>query len=357
MKIARDVLHDATQATLRFVPSKTTVPVYLHFLLDDRDGTLTVSGYDFEGSCRWDTGIESEDIYCTVPAKLFADDIRNIKEEEIDLKVKGNRLVVRTTRHTARFETLPGDEFRLSSYPNTWKDVGLEMLTALERCEIAVDPKKTPAVLSGVNLRAHDGVIYATGCDGIRAGQYQIEFDHNDDFNLTVPKGVASAIGKASKHIESLQISTDNHMLAMRTNVGVFTSQLIDGNYPNVGSAFFNRDLSTYTIITINGDDIFNALKQVQPFSKGEDDYIELHATRSNLSLRAESENGTSNVEIPAHSTQATVVAVNQRYLYDYVNLAKDIEITLRVGGKRDPIYLNGLDHFSYVCMPMYIRD
>ena len=359
MKIETEILQDAVKKVFPFVAQISTVPVYTHFLLDTRSGTLKVSGFDYEGTCVYDTGfaIDDGEIYATVPAKLFRDDILGIDEDEVDLKMDKNKLAVKTKRHRARIESLPGDEFIMPRYDGVFYPVDPRILDAMERCAAPINEKKKPPVLTGVHLRVEKGVIQAFGTDGARAGRYEVDFGDDTDFNITIPKRMAVNIAKCARGEDDLQISTSENAIIFSTAKTKLTSQLLDGEYPHVWS-FFERSREGYNTIAVDGTVLSDALKRSMVFITKTDSYILLSSSQDTLVINATATHGAGfgEVEMDAECGVSVDVALNAQFLYDFARLLKGERVIISVRGKQDPVYLNGLDNFEYVMMPMVIR-
>ena len=361
MQIETATLQEAVKRAIHFVSQVSTMPVYTHFLLDTREGTLKIGAFDFQGSCLLDTHCETdEQIYVTVPAKLFHGDIIGIKEETVDLSVdeQPHQLIVKTSRHRARFSALDGDQFANLAGDYDFFPVDRAILTAFERCAIAVSQKPIISVLGGVHLRVNNCHIEVYGTDGFRAGCYTVAFSDEHPLGITIPKKPALNIAKSAAGDGPLYFSTDQRTLVVKTDDAIFTSQLLDGNYPSAWS-FFERDRTDYFTTKVSGSELSNALKRIMVFSKGTESYIVLQGIENALIVRAgDAQSGSSQVEIDAVCEKPFTMAVNIGYLYNFVTLARNTDVTLWVCGKRDPIYLSGseLHNFDYLVMPMDIR-
>jgi len=364
MKIETATLQETVKRAIHFAARISTMPVYTHFLLDTREGTLKIGAFDFEGSCLLDTHCETdEQIYVTVPAKLFHGDILGIKEEMVDLSVdeQPHQLVVKTSRHRSRFSALSGDQFANLGGDHDFFLVDRAILDAFERCAIAVSTKSAISVLAGVHLRVNNGHIETYGTDGARAGCYTVAFDDSGDEHppqITIPKKSALNIAKSASGNGPLYFATDQRTLVIKTDDAIFTSQLLDGNYPSAWS-FFERSREDYSTITVSGSDLASALKRVMVFSKNMESYVVLQGTENSLIVRAgDAQSGSSQIEVDAVCEKPFTLAVNVGYVYNFVTLARNMDVTLWVCGKRDPIYLSGSEfhNFDYLVMPMDIR-
>jgi DNA polymerase III beta subunit len=359
LKANTDVLQTAVKKAIRFVAQKSTVPVYSHFLLDTRSGTLKISAFDTEGSCEWDTGIEAnpDDLYVTVPGKLFHGDIIGITNDVVDLTCKKEKLIIKTERHQAKLMTFPGDEFLSIPHTENFKPVDIRFLDALERCAIAVDANRKPAIMGGVFMRVENGVIEAYGTDGVRAGRYCVDFGDESNFEISVPKNLASNIASGAKGAEEIYIDTNGNSLSLKTPNAIFTSQLLDGNYPSVWT-FFERDKQNHYTITVSGSELADALKRTMIYVTNMDGYIVMNVSKNTIRIQANTyDKGSGEIEIPATSDIDDLeIAINVKFLYDFVRLAKGVDVIFKVEGHKSPVLIQGLEGFDYIIMPMNIR-
>lgn len=363
MKIETGVLQEALKSAMYFVSRRSTVVTYTHFLLDGREGTLKIGGANFGSACRWDTETPcNEELFVTVPAKIFYGDINGINAETTDLSLKGRKLVVSTERHTAKIDVLPGDQFPDIRSVDGFTQVNRSLLDAIMTCAIAVNPKDAKPTLHGMHLRTEGQTLEAFGTDGYRAGHYQTAFPYDDiELGITIPKDSATAIGKATKGMDAIDIATDGQALALRHNGSLFTSQLLDGQYPHVWDMMqWNED--DHQHVTVQAEDFKDTLKRSLVFSKdGLHGRIDLKAEGQNLVVTAASYNhGKSVTEIPAEVSGPAAISINAQYLYDFVTLySGDDDITIFIQSGRAPMYMrgSGVEGFEYLVMPVDVSE
>jgi len=113
MRIKTADLQETVKKAIRFVSKRTTIPISMHFLLKSCDRGLSISACNLEQSCRCFVDGEGDDeIFLTIPARVFHDDILGSNSEYINLSIsKNGRLEVKTERHKALFGTMDGNMF------------------------------------------------------------------------------------------------------------------------------------------------------------------------------------------------------------------------------------------------------
>ena len=104
-RVERDPLADAVAWTARSLPARPAVPVLGGVLLEVADGTLTVSGFDYEVSTQVEVDVHASTAgRSLVSGRLLAEISRALPPHPVDVAVDGPRVTI--TCGNARF-TLP----------------------------------------------------------------------------------------------------------------------------------------------------------------------------------------------------------------------------------------------------------
>jgi DNA polymerase-3 subunit beta len=94
-RVERDALADAVAWTARSLPARPAVPVLGGVLLEVADGTLTVSGFDYEVSTQVEVDVHaSTDGRALVSGRLLAEISRALPPHPVDVAVDGPRVTI-----------------------------------------------------------------------------------------------------------------------------------------------------------------------------------------------------------------------------------------------------------------------
>lgn len=101
-------LADATRWAARYIADKPTVPILSGLLLDARDDTLTISGFDYDTAGRASIAADTPSSgSIVVPGKLLADITATLPDSMVELAADDDMLTV----------TAPGNQFTLPLLP------------------------------------------------------------------------------------------------------------------------------------------------------------------------------------------------------------------------------------------------
>ena len=93
IRVERDVLAEAVAWAARSLPARPPVPVLAGLLLKAEDGTLSLSGFDYEVSARVSVEAEvEEEGTVLVSGRLLADICRALPNRPVEISTDGVRV-------------------------------------------------------------------------------------------------------------------------------------------------------------------------------------------------------------------------------------------------------------------------
>ena len=171
-RVERDALADAVAWTARSLPARPAVPVLGGVLLEVADGTLTVSGFDYEVSTQVEVDVHASTAgRSLVSGRLLAEISRALPPHPVDVAVDGPRVTI--TCGNARF-TLP--VMPVEDYPTlpTHADDrrgGGQRRSSPRRCRqvaVAAGRDDTLPMLTGVRLEIEGEQLRLAATDRYR---------------------------------------------------------------------------------------------------------------------------------------------------------------------------------------------
>ncbi|SFD22615.1 DNA polymerase III subunit beta [Streptomyces aidingensis] len=171
IRVERDVLAEAVAWAARSLPARPPVPVLAGLLLKAEDGTLSLSGFDYEVSARVSVEAEvEEEGTVLVSGRLLADISRALPNRPVELSSDGVRaqLVCGSSRFT--LHTLPVEEYpALPEMPATTGTVPGEVFAAaVAQVAIAAGRDDTLPVLTGVRIEIEGDTVTLASTDRYR---------------------------------------------------------------------------------------------------------------------------------------------------------------------------------------------
>ncbi|GHF43198.1 DNA polymerase III subunit beta [Streptomyces mashuensis] len=171
IRVERDVLAEAVAWAARSLPARPPVPVLAGLLLKAEDGTLSLSGFDYEVSARVSVEADvEEDGTVLVSGRLLADICRSLPNRPVEISTDGVRVTVVCGSSRFTLHTLPVEEYpALPQMPTTTGTVPAEVFaSAVAQVAIAAGRDDTLPVLTGVRIEIEGDTVTLASTDRYR---------------------------------------------------------------------------------------------------------------------------------------------------------------------------------------------
>ncbi|MEO7071221.1 MAG: DNA polymerase III subunit beta [Nostocoides sp.] len=249
-RVERDVLAEAVTWVARGLPSRPPVPVLAGVLIEaDGEGTLTLSGFDYEVSARITIPADvSEGGTVLVLGRLLAYISRNLPAKPIDVATEGNK--VQVTCGASRFSLLamPAGEYpTLPTSPAPSGTIAGDVFTtAVAQVSIAADRGDTLPILTGVRVEIEGEKMTLLATDRYRLAMRELTWNptESDASHIAlIPARTLSEMAKALGASARVDLSLGGSaggdgLVGFEAGSRRTTSRLLDGEYPKVSAIF-----------------------------------------------------------------------------------------------------------------------
>ncbi|MFI9720988.1 DNA polymerase III subunit beta [Streptomyces sp. NPDC052396] len=171
IRVERDVLAEAVAWAARSLPARPPVPVLAGLLLKAEDGTLSLSGFDYEVSARVSVEADvEEDGTVLVSGRLLADICRALPNRPVEISTDGVRVTVVCGSSRFTLHTMPVEEYpALPQMPTATGTVPAEVFaSAAAQVAIAAGRDDTLPVLTGVRIEIEGDTVTLASTDRYR---------------------------------------------------------------------------------------------------------------------------------------------------------------------------------------------
>ncbi|MET9695454.1 DNA polymerase III subunit beta [Streptomyces sp. NPDC006529] len=171
IRVERDVLAEAVAWAARSLPARPPVPVLAGLLLKAEEGTLSLSGFDYEVSARVSVEADvEEDGTVLVSGRLLADICRALPNRPVEISTDGVRATVVCGSSRFTLHTLPVEEYpALPQMPTATGTVpGDVFASAAAQVAIAAGRDDTLPVLTGVRIEIEGERVTLASTDRYR---------------------------------------------------------------------------------------------------------------------------------------------------------------------------------------------
>ncbi|MFF8261010.1 DNA polymerase III subunit beta [Streptomyces virginiae] len=171
IRVERDVLAEAVAWAARSLPARPPVPVLAGLLLKAEEGTLSLSGFDYEVSARVSVEADvEEDGTVLVSGRLLADICRALPNRPVEISTEGVRATVVCGSSRFTLHTLPVEEYpALPQMPTATGTVPGEVFAAAaKQVATAAGRDDTLPVLTGVRIEIEGDRVTLASTDRYR---------------------------------------------------------------------------------------------------------------------------------------------------------------------------------------------
>lgn len=346
VSLQRSELSRLLAAVTRVVDTKNTIPLLSHVLLivDGETADIRATDLDIEASAwvavdsyETDNDATSSTTFA-VPGRDFADIVKRLPSDTVQLELDGQWLHVRGGRSKYKLPTLPGDSFPSLPVPDDGTEFTADLASLTKRVSWAVGAHDRYA-LDGVFLHS-DGTLTAVATDAkrlVRAdGQPAPVFA-----GVILPTKLL--VNLPSGEVDVL-VGTDK--IAIRQGALVMVSKLIAGTYPDYRK-LWPAD-QTYALRVPRGD-MKAAVERVAALSdedRGRGVLLSVVPGQAVLSVESHTR-GLAEEELPIdYNGEPYDVGFNVGFLAEMLGAVPGADVEIQLGGKRGANF-NGAPGFS----------
>ncbi|MFF2046042.1 DNA polymerase III subunit beta [Kitasatospora sp. NPDC048239] len=270
-RVERDVLAEAVAWAARSLPARPPVPVLAGLLLTAQDGSLALSGFDYEVSARVELEADIEEAGTVlVSGRLLNDISRNLPNRPVEISTDGQRVSVVCGSSRFTLPTLPVDEYpALPQMPTATGTVpGDVFASAVSQAAVAAGRDDTLPVLTGVRVEIEGDRITLAATDRYRFAVRELLWKpEQSDISAValVPAKTLQDIAKSLGSGDSVSIALSSGgagegLIGFEGAGRRTTTRLLEGEFPKFRSLFpteFNA------IAAIQTQPFLEALKRV----------------------------------------------------------------------------------------------
>jgi DNA polymerase III subunit beta len=252
-RVERDALADAVAWTAKSLPNRPSVPVLAGAMLRVTDGSLQVSGFDYEVSSQVTVDVQGDaDGAALVSGRLLAEITKSLPAKPVDIAAVGAHLELVCGSARFTLPTMPVEDYpTLPEMPASAGKVDAPAFAAaVAQVAIAAGRDETLPMMTGVRLELNGSTLAMLATDRYRLAIREIDWQPDDaeiSLNALVPArtlaDTAKTLGPIGGEvtIALAQGGAGEGMIGFAGGTRRTTSRLLDGaNYPPVRSLFPN---------------------------------------------------------------------------------------------------------------------
>lgn len=352
--IQKNILENILINIQPYLEKKDFSQITSHILIQAKNSILTINATDYEIGLSYEIkNIDIiEDGQTTANGKKLLDIIKTLNNGEISLEQINESLYIKQGNSKFKLPIFNANEF--PKFPqleneNEFKIDTYKLIKSIKKITPSIDINNPKFELNGALINIQENKINFVSTDTKRLSIVEIQNQSNqEDISLIIPK---KAINEIQKLIfDEIKINYDQQILLINSNNFKFFTKLINGKFPE-----YKRIIpqSLKYKLELNKEKILNAIKQISIISNE----IKLTFTPTYIkfeSLNEDNIEAKTNIEITNNIDENISIALNSRFLIDFLNSIENNTFTLGYNDDNLPFTLQSEELLSIV-MPLVI--
>ncbi len=361
LRISRENFLKGIQTVYPAVPTRSTLPILSHLLLETRKEGLQVTGTDLELGISTVVPAEiTEEGAIAVPAKRLNDLVKELANESFAVTAKKNQqLILEGTRASFKILGLPKEEFPKLPSVNSGDTLVIDqgvLQAMLGMTTFSVSRDESRYVLTGVLFAVRKGWLRLVSTDGRRMALIEREAKSapTADHQKVVPEKALTELNRLLGDSATLKIYLKENQIAFDLGHTVLITRLIEGKFPNYEQVIPPESPNK---LAVPREDLLLATRRISLWSTQDSPSIRLDLKPDELVVSKQTpEVGEAHEQLRVrYAGPEFSVGFNPTYLIDVLKVLPDGPVEFEVPGPDRPGVIRTKDHYLYVVLPMQI--
>ncbi len=367
IKILKDNLVKGLEIVTKISLKKVSLPILSTCLIETEKNFLKISATNLESGIIWWglAKVEEHGKIC-VDAKLFSNVITHLKEETIILSSEDNILKINDENVSLKIKGVNPEEFPLIPQKDSLEKIPVpseKLCSALSQIINIPSPSLGRPEISGIYFLFEGDVLKLVATDSFRLAEKKIKLStkQNKIYSLILPQNAAKEIiGIFRKEDEEINFYLTPNQIFIESLAKesphpkiLFTSRLIEGEYPNYQEIIPKK---FKTKVRVNKDEFLSQIKTASLFS-GKINEVKLEINKKSSKIGILSENpdfGEFKSQIPAVIEGENIsISFNYRFLIEGISSIDEKEFDFLFTEPDGPAILKPSEEFFYILMPI----
>ncbi|CAA6802790.1 MAG: DNA polymerase III beta subunit (EC [uncultured Campylobacterales bacterium] len=352
--IQKNVLENILINIQPYLEKKDFSQITSHILIEAKENSIFINATDHEIGLSYEIkNIEIiEDGKTTTNGKKLLDIIKTLNSKEINLEKINESLYIKQNNSKFKLPVFNHNEFPkfpILENKNEFKIDTYKLIKSIKKITPSIDINNPKFELNGALINIKENKINFVSTDTKRLSIVEIQNNsEQEDISLIIPK---KAINEIQKLIfDEITINYDNQILLIESNNFKFFTKLINGKFPE-----YQRIIPTNLKykLELNKEKFLSAIKQISIISNE----VKISFNKSNIkfeSLNEDNIEAKTNIEANLEIDDDIAIALNSRFLIDFLNSIENNNFTLGYNDNNLPFTLQSEELLSIV-MPLVI--
>lgn len=350
--IKKSILENIVASMQPFLEKKDQSSITSHIYFEIENSNLTIRATDYEMGLKIGiNGLENcEDGKATVNGVNFLNILRRLKDNEIIVETVENDIEIRQNKSNFKLHMYDASEYPAFIDFNNLSKIDINrasLINSFKKITPSIDNNNPKFELNGALIDIKSTKINFVSTDTRRLSFVKIENNSNTTSQIIIPKKAVIEIQKLFS--DEIEVLYDDTNIVLKTENSIFFTKLINGKYPDyekiVPSSIKQR-------IYMPKDEMIDSIKLVTSLFAN----VKIIFGQNYISLESLDEDSEAKTQIdyPNQVESDIVLAVNSKYLLDFLSNCTNSKVMLGFNESNLPFYLED-GNFGTIIMPIVL--
>ncbi len=357
--LAKQVFLDGLNKVVGVVSTRPSMPILSNVLLEAAEGELKLTATTMELTIQTKVpAMVEEPGAFTLPAKRLQNIIREMRDGEVKVELKGNSVAVQSNRAKFNLYGLSADEFPqmpVFKEPREFEVPQGMLNKGLRYTEFAIADDDIRYVLNGVYACFQDGKLTLVATDGRRLALFEneLEFPESQQVCVILRSRAVPELLRLLGESGTVQVRIATDQVAFDFDDTLLITKLITGSYPNYKQVIPNRYNER---ISMPAQELQEAVRRVALLAAEKKNTVLFHITPGVMEVQSGSADvGDASEEVPIdYDGREFSITFNADYVIAPLKAVGENEVVIDLIDASSPGVMRVADEFLYVLMPMH---
>lgn len=358
IKTEKETLLNGIQTVQGVITTKIALPVLSHILIETQKDTLKLTTTDLDIGITCVIPVNTQETGAiTIPAKRFADVIKELPGDTVNINTKKNNLIIIETE-LCQFKIMGLAPEEFPKLPE-FQDKGIIKLEQpllkemLRLTSFAVSFDETRYILNGILFKIDQNNLTLVATDGKRLAiiEKKSKYEINKEIYTIIPVKTIQELNRNLRDEGELSLVLGNNQVLFDLGNVVIVSRLIEGEFPDYQQVI---PPISENKMGINREEFLLAIKRASLLSTPDYQAVKLELFKDKLVVsKSTPDIGESREEVPVeYQGKEMVIGFNPGYLLDVLKNLDLERIDFEVTDSEKPGVIR-TDGYVYIVLPM----
>ncbi len=292
--ISSSALLSLLATTGKVISNKSSLPILEYFLMDLKDGVLTVTTSDLETTLIGSISVENVEQEGTIaaPAKLMLDSLKEFAEMPLTIEVNDTTWEIKITWASGHL-SIPGAS--AVSYPSV-QTLGAEskvitldvdtLINGISHTIFATADDELRPVMNGVYFDFQPESLTFVATDAHKLVKFSAEQSNDFAASFILPKKPSNLLRNLlAKEEDAVEVTFDAKNVTFQLKNFKLVCRLIEGNYPNYNAVIPTANPNK---VLVDRVEFLNGIKRVAVCSNPTTNLIRMDIADNRVNLTAQ---------------------------------------------------------------------